>query len=163
MKNILKYIILIICVFVCENIKAKTIYNETPTFTNDYIKQFRQYQKYIISEPVKYGFVNGNLTTSSKFKTGGLLNKDEFILSLDKNNSSYLFNGLEYFTMTENGTNVVVIDPNSSNYFSNKSQNYSSGIRVTNYVQNDVHLKGKGTKIEPWEFDEKYYVRFEYD
>ena len=164
MKKIIKAFLLIINLIICINVYAKTNYSNTPSFTNDYIKKFKNYQRYIVTETTKYGFDNNNnIFNNSKFKTGGMLNKREFDLSLDDNGNTYLFNGLEYFTMTENGNNVVIIDPTSHNYFSNKSQNYSSGIRVTNYVQNKVEVTGKGTKTNPWMFVEKYNIRYEFD
>ena len=62
-------------------------------------------------------------------------------LNMFKNvGDTYLFNGLEYLTMTEESGNVVIVDPKSHNYFSNKNYSYSSGIRVTNYIQNKVYF-----------------------
>lgn len=162
MKKMINTFIMIIGLMICVNVCAKTNYSDTPSFTNNYIKKFNNYQRYIVTEPVNYGFKNGNITSNGKFKTGGLLNVEEFNLSF-RNGSSYLFNGLEYFTMTEESGNVVIVDPKNYNYFSSKNQSYSSGIRTTNYVQNGVVVTGKGSKIDPWMFKEKYFVRYDFD
>ena len=162
MKKMINTFIMIIGLMICVNVCAKTNYSDTPSFTNNYIKKFNNYQRYIVTEPVNYGFKNGNITSNGKFKTGGLLNVDEFNLSF-RNGSSYLFNGLEYFTMTENESNIAVIDPRSINYISYKNNTSENGIRVTNYVQNNTRVNGSGTKIDPWTFKDKVRIRYEYN
>ena len=165
MRKIMKLLLVIIGLFLITSVHAKTEYAHTPEFCNNFIKKYRNYQRYIVTENVNYGFYSGNIIAgNSNFKTGGLLNKYEFELSKNNdNNSTYLFNGLEYFTMTENGSNVVIVDPYSNTMLSSKSKSNSNNIRVTNYVQNGVVVTGSGTKTNPWMFQEKFRIRYEFD
>jgi len=165
MRKIMKLLLVIIGLFLITSVHAKTEYAHTPEFCNNFIKKYRNYQRYIVTENVNYGFDSGNIIAgNSNFKTGGLLNKYEFELSKNNdNNSTYLFNGLEYFTMTENGSNVVIVDPYSNTMLSSKSKSNSNNIRVTNYVQNGVVVTGSGTKTNPWMFQEKFRIRYEFD
>jgi uncharacterized repeat protein (TIGR02543 family) len=161
-KNILKLLI-IISFMICISINARTIYNNTPNFSNDYLKRFSKYTRYLVTTDSPYGYENGEETNDIEYKTGGLLNEEEFIISKDISGETYLFNGLEYWTMTRDENEVTIVDPNSATYLGIKLKSSESGIRVTNYVQNGVYLRGKGTIADPWTFVEKYYVKFNYD
>ena len=133
MKKILKSFIIIIVFLMFINVKASTTFTNTPKFVNDYIKNFPNYQRYIVTENKDYGFLSGNIQSGiSGFKNGGLLNIDEYKISKSRGNNTYLFNGLEFFTMTFDGGKIQVIDPNSNNGISQKNENEASGIRVTN-------------------------------
>ncbi|MBQ6284695.1 MAG: InlB B-repeat-containing protein [Bacilli bacterium] len=164
MKKILKSFIIIIVFLMFINVKASTTFTNTPKFVNDYIKNFPNYQRYIVTENKDYGFLSGNIQSGiSGFKNGGLLNIDEYKISKSRGNNTYLFNGLEFFTMTFDGGKIQVIDPNSNNGISQKNENEASGIRVTNYVQNGVKLEGRGTLVDPWKFIDRYNLQFYYD
>ena len=97
MKKIFKVLLTIISFLMCGIVYAKTTYTSAPTFVNEYIRKFREYQRYIVNENTKYGMdTNGNIINDSDYKTGGLLNRREFEISKNENGDTYLFNGLEY-------------------------------------------------------------------
>ncbi len=164
MKRLLKAFIIIIVFLIFINVKANTTFTNTPKFVNDYINKFPNYQRYIITENTDYGFISGNIQSGiSGFKNGGLLNIEEYNISKSRGNNTYLFNGLEFFTMTFSNGKIQVIDPNSNNGIGQKRENEASGIRVTNYVQNGVKLEGRGTLVDPWKFIDRYSLQFYYD
>ncbi len=159
MKKVLSFIIIFLLFMTVE---AKTLYNNTPSFSNDYIKGFSNYQRYFVTKSTKYGFSSGAAVNNSKFKTGGLLNNEEF--NVIGGRSSYLFNGLTFFTMTESGGNVTVIDPTASSGTNSLSAGSAvSGVRVTNYVKSGINVEGYGTRVSPWKVSQKFNVTFKYD
>ena len=163
MKKILQTLLIIISFLFVSGVNAKTTYNNTPDFSNDYIKHYKDYTRYLVTTDSPYGYDSGIVAYDDDYKTGGLLNEYEFNMSKDTTGNTYLFNGLEYWTMTKSGSGMRFIDPSVASYLNTKSKNLLSGIRVTNYVQNGVYLRGSGTINDPWTFIEKYYVRFVYD
>ncbi len=160
-----RLIIYMFIFFIClVHVNARTVYKEVPKFVNDYIKKFPNYQKYIVTENTRYGFTNGIIDNGTNdFKTGGLLNLDEYLISKSVGNNSYLFNGLEFFTMTKRNSKIVAIDPNEEDNLTELTVNDSSGIRVTNYINSSVKLNGTGSSVNPWTIISKYTVQFHYD
>ena len=66
-------------------------------------------------------------------------------------------------TMTKNDNKMIIIDPSTTTYLSESAIDSKYGVRVTDYVQTGVYLRGSGTSFDPWTFIEKYAVRFVYD
>ena len=163
MKKTLQTLLIIISFLFVSGVNAKTTYNNTPDFSNDYIKHYKDYTRYLVTTDSPYGYDSGIVAYDDDYKTGGLLNEYEFNISKDTTGNTYLFNGLEYWTMTKSGSGMRFIDPSVASYLNTRSKNLLSGIRVTNYVQNGIYLRGSGTINDPWTFIEKYYVRFVYD
>ncbi len=162
-RKYLLFIIIVIFSF-CIKVSARTGYFDATDYANNYIKNFSGYNRYIITQQVNYGYTAGVITSDSSFTNGGLLNKDEFVYSKNNNGETYLNNGLDYFTMTKiDSGSVYAIKPDEADYLVRKTMSDTSGVRVTNYVQSDVHVKGSGSKNDPWEFVDKYYVRLDYD
>ncbi len=160
-----RIIIYIFIFFVCMvHVDANTIYKKVPKFANDYIKKYDNYQRYIVTENTRYGFKDGIIDNGSNdFKTGGLLNLDEYSISKSVGNSTYLFNGLKFFTMSTRNGKIITIDPDKENNLNELTINDSSGIRVTNYIKNSVKLNGTGSSVNPWTIISKYNVQFRYN
>ena len=54
-------------------------------------------------------------------------------------------------------TNQYTLDVTASD--SKASNTYETGVRVMEFVQYDVKVKGTGTKVRPWYFEDGYSVR----
>ena len=162
----MKRVLLIIVSFLfCTIVYAKSTYTQAQDLANDYIKKFPNYQKYMVTKNADYGFSTTNsLVNSSSYKTGGLINEQEYKISTGSRNSSYLFNGLSFFTMTESGNQVKIIDPKVANGINSQNKSSAlSGVRVTGFVSGEIQLRGNGTRVSPWRFIERYNVRFDDD
>ena len=164
MRRLITLFIIVISALFFMNINASTIYKNVPDFSNNYLKRFNSYTRYFVTTDAPYGYEIDEIKNDSNYKLGGLLNKDEFLNSMDSNGNTYLFNGLEYWTMTKSDSSkMMVIDPKSTSKISNFPYDRSSGIRNTEYVQNGTYLNGSGTYTDPWTFVKKHYVTFVYD
>ena len=165
MKRYIKIIMIIMMVVMIGiKVEGKTEYRKVPEIANKHIKKYKEYERYIVSEISKYGYENGQIVNDKDYITGGLLNKEEFEISRsNEKKETYLFNGLEYFTMTKEGNKIITIDPREEEYIGRKAENEASGIRVTNYVDSGVKLRGRGSIVDPWEFIDRYYVEFIYE
>ena len=156
MKKIIKLLILIIMI-VPVYINAKiVIYSEAVANANQYITNFKNYHDYINYENMPYVYANKSNQYSDLFKSGGLLSKDEFLIT-NYNGKSYLGSSIEYWTLTQHSTdNNYVIDYTLKNKKINCSKNDEncgiSDVRPTEFVKNEVKIKGSGTRSNPWEF-----------
>lgn len=164
MRRLITLFIIVISALFFMDINASTLYKNVPDFSNNYLKRFNSYTRYFVTTDAPYGYEIDEIKNDSNYKLGGLLNKDEFLNSMDSNGTTYLFNGLEFWTMTKSDSSkMVVIDPKSTSKISSFPYDRSTGIRNTEYVQNGVYLSGQGTYTDPWTFVKKYYVTFVYD
>lgn len=153
MKNMYKIFIIIIMSFMfIFSVKGAVFsnYDNAVSNTNSYITKFNNYKLYI-DDTNKYLY-NGTLGSKSGFVNGGFINTYEFSRTF-KNNDSYLITGSRYFTMTDNGNNVDIVDLRSIASKS-KSENYES--RITEYVRYFIKVKGEGTRNNPWVFISDY-------
>lgn len=153
-----KIVLLILFMFLPIFVNADTFslgvenanrYMSTPTYS-------KTYERYLVhgnNIPFDYSLTSGVLY-NPLFVKGGFISKYEYdntVLS----NQSYLYGGLKYWTSTgeENSKYVVglpsMVDINSS---------YSS--RVTEFVEHDTKVTGKGSFEDPWVFVPKFKVYF---
>ena len=149
MKNKLKYLLLFL-LFICINVNASgsfSNYSNSIDKTNKYILSFDKYKLYIDSND-KYLYDGNNLISSSLFKNGGFINSYEFKSSMIKSDS-YLSTGARYFTMTENGNSVDVIDIKK---VTSCSKNDSFESRITEFIIPEIEVTGSGTRRDPWVF-----------
>ena len=154
-KKHIKIIFVLLIVLIPFLVKAAamvTTYGETVTKANNYIMTFRDRRKYLIFNK-NYVYERNGFGDSSAFTMGGLLSKSEFDLSIYMN-QSYLANGKEYWTLTNDGTNKYYIDA----YVQSKNPSSLSGTRVTEYIKPGTIYSGRGTYSNPWVFDEGYAV-----
>ena len=114
------------------------------------------YEKYIVNgSNIKFEYSNGTNKTNSSFTKGGFISLDEFKLTTVRG-VSYLFDGVEYWTLTKSGSNVYAITYDDINTAKNASSNY--GGRVTEFVNPSVTMSGEGKLNNPWTFDSVYNV-----
>lgn len=125
-------------------VSASSKYDDAVFKANNYITNFTDYQKYILET-----------NKENIFKKGGLLSREEFLISYD-NGNSYLAPGIQYWTSTP-GSNTetrYVIDYSLKELEESKL----SGVRVTEYVRPNTMVTGKGTINNPWEFVKSYKI-----
>lgn len=161
-KQQLLFLVLILIFPLILNAKISVDYSKTIKHANDYIKDFQYNKLYIVSGTtnfsVPFEYKNNALAVNSSFKTGGLLNTQEFDISKGESNSSYLFSGRDYFTMTESGSDgVYVIEKRANTNYTLKSKTEKSGVRVTEYVKEKIRVTGTGEYVNPWVFIKPEY------
>ena len=149
MKWKIKFILLLL-LFVCGTVNASgsfSDYNGSISKANKYILDFDRYKLFIDSSD-KYLYDGDSLSSSSSFKNGGFINTYEFKSTMIKNDS-YLSTGARYFTMTENGNNVDVVNVRMIGSY-NKYDSFES--RVTEFIIPKAEITGSGTRTDPWVF-----------
>ncbi len=146
-----KVLIMIFALMLVVNVNASIMnnYSDSINSANSYIERFNDYAKYIVSDDnIKFKYENNVLSYNSNFLKGGFLNLSEFNIS-KRDDKTYLFTGQKYWTMTESGANSNVITSYTAEL---KSKTDTYGVRVTEYVNSDVEITGKGTYNDPWMF-----------
>ncbi len=152
MKKICKLLLGII-LFIPIFVMADKTYEDGVKIANDYIYSMPNYSKYLVSSgDQKFGFTTDSImVTAEGFSTGGFLSKFEYERT-KINNSSWLSPGIQYWLIKDdNGPLAIDLDY--------KRGVDKSGVRVTEFVQQDAKVKGAGTITTPWEFVEGYTVR----
>ena len=160
MKNILKCLVLFFVMPII--ISATDNYNDALLKSNNYINtennqvNFSSRNKYLIyGVGTPYSFSEGKNSVNSLYRNGGMINKDEFQLSI-LNNSSYLLSGFPYWTMTQSANGHYILgvykieDSLNSNLIDTK---------ITEIVRTNVKTKGSGSYSDPWYFVAGYDVR----
>lgn len=161
-KQQLLFLVLILIFPLILNAEMSVDYSKTIKHANNYIKDFQYNRLYIVSGTtnfsVPFEYKNNALAVNSSFKAGGLLNIQEFDISKGESNSSYLFSGRDYFTMTESGSDsVYVIEKGANTNYTLKSKTEKSGVRVTEYVKEKIRVTGTGEYVNPWVFIKPEY------
>ena len=158
MKNVTKIFFLFLILIPFFVLAKSDPFNDvTINKVNNYIKsdRYKNRDKYLIfKNPNYYKFNSNTIGFDNRFVTGGLLNKDEFELSI-RDNNSYLVTGIEYWTMTEvNRDSEYYIE----NYLKYKDKIKNSNVRVTQIIKNEVEVTGNGSYVNPWVFSERPLV-----
>ena len=157
MKKIFKALLAVI-LLVPIYAKALTTYGESVKVTDyllttEYEKyNYNKYLRYVNDIPFDYD--KGVLRTSPDFRFGGFVSSSEFNLT-KKDDATYLYNGLEFWTLTGTGNNKDYIN---ENHVLNKAKSEYSGVKVTEFVKNNVAVKGVGTFTNPYVFVEGFIV-----
>ena len=166
-KKIELFLFFLVLVFIPFLVNASDYETESMN-ANNYIQRssyIDTYSRYLFdgseSFKIPFAFNNGTLSTRDEFVYGGLLNKDEYLLSKDKKGNSYLYDGASYWTMTENGSNVFTISYSGENETSKSSSDYLG--RATEFVRPGTSVSGSGSVNDPWTFDSMYNIKFETD
>ena len=155
-RNIINVFLLIFMAFDI-NVKAETFTNEVNKtneylYTSDYKDDYKRYLKDGEKETINYGFKNGKIEASPLFKMGGFLSEDEYKITL-KDNNSYLFDGIKYWSLTEKNNKYYVIGETEEK---DKEEIYRN--KTTEYILSNVKITGEGTIKDPWIFDPLYRV-----
>ena len=152
MKRVLTIIFLLLFYFInINNINADAFndFLDTVEGSNQYIDRYSNVDKYIVNdEEIPFKYANSILSVDSRFKKGGLLNVEEFELSLI-DGFSYLYTGTKFFTMSDTLSSVYEISSYTPVVI---SKDELSGLRVTEYVKEGTTVSGTGSYIDPWMF-----------
>ena len=112
--------------------------------------------KYILyGNNIKYNYQNRTNQLISGFTNGGFISRDEYKLTIVRNNS-YLFDGVEYWTLTESSSKYYAITYSDIDTPKSVDSNYKG--RATEFIKNNVSVKGSGKLNDPWTFDPMYKV-----
>ncbi len=132
-----KILILIFLTIITVNIKAKinNNYNISANYSNKYIINFKDYEKYIVKSSnnyiIPFKYENNVLSTFIPYENGGMISLYEFKTTFFKKDS-YLLSGQEYWTLTNKNTNInYIISHNNEKY---KNIIDASGLRVTEQI-----------------------------
>ena len=98
---------------------------------------------------IPYDFINGKIQRKTKFNCGGLLSYDEFNISKNSENETYLYNGNDYWTMTEEVNKAYIITHNNESLITLKDKSSTSGVRITQYFDSNFTF-GEGSYSNPW-------------
>ena len=153
-KRIVRVLVLLMVLVLPVIIYAVSLapYTDSVTRANNYINKFSDRKKFLIFNK-NYVYEKDGFGDSSEFKTGGMVSKSEYDLTVYEN-QSYLATGKEYWTLTSNGSNKYYIE----SFIQSKAQSSNSGTRVTQFIKPGTIIKGRGTFANPWTFEEGYEV-----
>lgn len=84
------------------------------------------------------------------------IEKNEYEKTIGQNNRSYLFDGVEFWTSTGNDSKHFIV--NHKGETKEMNNNSKHNIKDTEYVNEDVKVRGNGTYHNPWTFDPMYEV-----
>lgn len=147
MKKFLLFFILLIPFYVfADSVTLDNVKN----ISADYILKYNNSNKFIYNTNL-YGFNENGFYSDADFINSGLLNIYEYNVIGGRN--SYLYDGLDYFTMSYNSDKTQIYKVSASSMGSeyiNISE--SSGVRYTNFAKPKVKVTGEGSFNNPWVF-----------
>lgn len=148
MKN--KFIFFLLLIALPIKTCAEINYEDSINYVNNYKEQLEDNNLYLMDGDVPFGY-SDKLFISEKFKKSGFVNLSEFNATKNNKGDTYLYDGSNYFTMTEDGEKVYEINSSKNKYnLINKID--KSGIRSTHFINEYVSVNGRGTYSDPWTF-----------
>ena len=162
MKKLFKLLVIITLFFPFIVFAAvKVDYNDAKYGANNYITDFKNYKWYIdLNTGNKYVYNGTNFSSLDGFKTGGLINKSEYDISVNKFRT-YLKTARSYWTITNSGDKTYGVESGKFSLLERTSK--SSGVRPTEYVLTQTEVSGQGSYTNPWVFIKpNFYVEIEY-
>ena len=162
MKKLFKLLVIITLFFPFIVFAAvKVDYNDAKYGANNYITDFKNYKWYIdLKTGDKYVYNGTNFSSLDGFKTGGLINKSEYDISVNKFRT-YLKTARSYWTITNSGDKTYCVESGKFSLLERTSK--SSGVRPTEYVLTQTEVSGQGSYTNPWVFIKpNFYVEIEY-
>ena len=130
MKKLFKLLVIITLFFPFIVFAAvKVDYNDAKYGANNYITDFKNYKWYIdLKTGDKYVYNGTNFSSLDGFKTGGLINKSEYDISVNKFRT-YLKTARSYWTITNSGDKTYCVESGKFSLLERTSK--SSGVRPT--------------------------------
>ena len=162
MKKLFKLLVIITLFFPFIVFAAvKVDYNDAKYGANNYITDFKNYKWYIdLKTGDKYVYNGTNFSSLDGFKTGGLINKSEYDISVNKFRT-YLKTARSYWTITNSGDKTYCVESGKFSLLERTSK--SSGVRPTEYILTQTEVSGQGSYTNPWVFIKpNFYVEIEY-
>ena len=131
-------------------ILAKTFSNFEINNVNTFYNKFLTPSRYLeVERTMPFGLQDGKTVIYGNFKTGGLLNKEEFILTKknDKNASSYLYDGRKFYLIDGSVVGETITNDGKAQF------------KITEYVKHETRVTGNGKYKTPWMFVDRYNVK----
>lgn len=163
LKKLFKLFLLLFLFFpLIANASVKVSFDDAKWSSNTYITQFSNYRWYIdFNTKKKYGYNGSTFSEVSGFDRGGLINLNEYKISLE-DEKSYLKTVRPYWTMTLNGSKIYSINDGTATLL--ERTNIASGVRPTEYIIHQTEVTGQGSFKDPWVFVKpEFYVDVEYN
>ena len=162
MKKLFRLLVLITLFFPFIVFAAvKVDYNDAKYGANNYITDFKNYKWYVdLNTGNKYVYNGTSFSSLDGFNTGGLINKSEYDISVDRLRT-YLKTARSYWTMTSSGDKTYGVESGKFSLLDRTSK--SSGVRPTEYILTQTEVSGQGSYSNPWVFIKpNFYVEIEY-
>lgn len=163
LKKLFKLSLLLFLFFpLIANANVKVSFDDAKWSSNTYITQFSNYRWYIdFNTKKKYGYNGSTFSEVSGFDRGGLINLNEYKISLE-DDKSYLKTVRPFWTMTLNGSKIYSINDGTATLL--ERTNIVSGVRPTEYIIHQTEVTGQGSFKDPWMFVKpEFYVDVEYN
>lgn len=96
-----------------------------------------------------YDFINGKIQRKDNYHCGGMLSHDEFNISKNSEKETYLYNGNDYWTMTDETNKAYIITHNNASLIALEDKSSTTGVRITQYFDSNL-INGEGTYSNPW-------------
>ena len=163
LKKLFKLSLLLFLFFpLIANANVRVSFDDAKWSSNTYITQFSNYRWYIdFNTKKKYGYNGSTFSEVSGFDRGGLINLNEYKISL-KDDKSYLKTVRPFWTMTLNGSKIYSINDGTATLL--ERTNIASGVRPTEYIIHQTEVTGQGSFKDPWMFVKpEFYVDVEYN
>ena len=163
MKKLFKLSLLLFLFFpLIANANVRVSFDDAKWSSNTYITQFSNYRWYIdFNTKKKYGYNGSTFSEVSGFDRGGLINLNEYKISLE-DDKSYLKTVRPFWTMTLNGSKIYSINDGTATLL--ERTNIASGVRPTEYIIHQTEVTGQGSFKDPWMFVKpEFYVDVEYN
>lgn len=148
-----KALLVLLLAFSLSNVNASynKNFDDATKNTDVYITKFSDYKLYIDNTTL-YQYDGKTLSSKEGFNKGGFINRTEFLMTLDSLNSSYLYSGQKYFTMTENSGKIYEIKTGFKETMHLIDKTSKSGSKITEYIINKTRVTGTGSYADPWMF-----------
>ena len=163
LKKLFKLSLLLFLFFpLIANANVRVSFDDAKWSSNTYITQFSNYRWYIdFNTKKKYGYNGSTFSEVSGFDRGGLINLNEYKISLE-DDKSYLKTVRPFWTMTLNGSKIYSINDGTATLL--ERTNIASGVRPTEYIIHQTEVTGQGSFKDPWMFVKpEFYVDVEYN
>ena len=143
------------------NAAIKVDFEDAKYGANNYINDFSNYKWYLdFKNGNKYVYDGNNFSSYEGFVYGGLINKSEYDISIDRYRS-YLKNARSYWTLSGSNNKMYALDNGKFTLLDRESK--SAGVRPTHYILNQTEVSGQGSYTDPWIFIKPhFYVDIEY-
>lgn len=143
------------------NAAIKVDFEDAKYGANNYINDFDNYRWYLdFKNGNKYVYDGNNFSSYEGFVYGGLINKSEYDISIDRYRS-YLKNARSYWTLSGSNNKMYALDNGKFTLLDRESK--SAGVRPTHYILNQTEVSGQGSYTDPWIFIKPhFYVDIEY-
>src|SRR5574344_176541 len=129
LKKYSRFLLLVLMFPIVLNAATKNSFAVSKNYLESYVNGLHDNNIYVEKGTTKFVYNSGVVSSNSNYKYAGLLNIDEFNLTKNEKGNTYLYDGREYWTMTESGNDAYVIDNSETHYSLLNKETGESGLR----------------------------------